>query len=164
MVLSEEIRELEAYIGFSVRRGILTLESKEPYDESFSYGLCQRFYNKDVELDVAIGRTTSILLRMVGKSGVDSIQKARFFSLLGNMHYLKGDFRSAIGCFMKSLSFGKDDMTPWIELMFALRANGNFGEFEAIAFNLEGIHALWRSDPATNLTRENVLGLVDTLS
>ncbi|HLD86954.1 MAG TPA: hypothetical protein VJB12_02730 [Candidatus Nanoarchaeia archaeon] len=164
MVLSEEIRELEAYIGFSVRRGILTLESKEPYDESFSYGLCQRFYNKDVELDVAIGRTTSILLRMVGESGVDSVQKARFFSLLGNMHYLKGDFRSAIGCFMKSLSFGKDDMTPWIELMFALRANGNFGEFEAIAFNLEGIHALWRSDPATNLTRENVLGLVDTLS
>ena len=104
MDMMQEIKDLESSTGFPVRRNILKPERKESYDESFSYGLCQRFYNKEEELDAAIKKTTSIILGLLNEKSPDFRQTALFLSLLGNMYYLKGDFKKAIGCFMKSLS------------------------------------------------------------
>lgn len=162
-MIPNEIKELESDIGFPVKKAVLSPESRESYDESFSYGLCQRFYRKGIELDIAIGKATSVLLHLMKDKGTDSAQIAVFFSLLGNMYYINDDFKKAIGCFMKSLSHNKRDMTAWIELMFALRADGNFQEFEGIMFNLEKIHNLWISDPEAELTRNRLYSVIGRL-
>jgi len=161
MDMMQEIKDLESSTGFPVRRNILKPERKESYDESFSYGLCQRFYNKEEELDAAIKKTTSIILGLLNEKSPDFRQTALFLSLLGNMYYLKGDFKKAIGCFMKSLSWNKEDMAPWIELMFALRASGSFREFESIIFSIEKIYDLWKSDPAKELSKEKIYQLIN---
>ena len=61
---------------------------------------------------------------------------------------------------MKSLSYNREDLTNWIELMFALRAHGNFMEFEGIIFNLEKIYSLWLQDPERELKKEKIYELI----
>ena len=156
-----EINELENYLGFSTNRLEITLDSKWAQNEIFSYDLLQRFYNKDDELKIAIGKTTKILKKLVESDNTNNKQVSNCFSLLGNMHYILGDFNRSIGCFMKSLSYDKNDLTSWVELMFALRSNGNFTVFEDLMFNIEKIYFLWKNDPARELTKEKVYELIN---
>ncbi len=155
-----EINELENYLGFSTNRLEITLDSKWAQNEIFSYDLLQRFYSKDDELKIAIKKTAKVLAMLI-ESNINNKQISNCFSLLGNMHYILGDFNRSIGCFMKSLSYNKSDLTSWVELMFALRSNGNFTVFEDLIFNIEKIYFLWKNDPAKELTKEKVYELIN---
>lgn len=153
------VHELEKYLGFPITRVQINPDSKNPYDETISYGLCQRFYNKEDELQRAVIKTTNILMQLINKEN-DKKLIALYFSLLGNMYYILGDFKKSIGCFLKTLSYNKEDMTGWIELMFAIRANGDFGVFEDIIFNLEKIYIKWCNDKSEVLTKEKIFEII----
>lgn len=161
MSMQQEVQELEADIGFPVRRERLSPAGRKPYDESFSYTLCQRFYGKEEELERAIRKTTTIIIHLLQEKEDTGRRAALFFALLGNMYHLKGDFRRAAGCFMKALGHDREDMTFWIELMFSLRANGDVREFEAIIFNLENVYESWRREAEGELTRERLKGIIE---
>ena len=162
LLKQDEIKELESYLGFPIKRVEITLESRNPHDETFSYGLCQRFYNKNDELKIAINKTTSILLSLVKLSNEkNNKQISTYFSLLGNMYYILGDFNKSIGCFMKALSYNKNDLTNWIELIFTLRVGGNFEVFEDLIFNLKKIYNAWKIDSEKRLNKEKVYELIN---
>lgn len=161
--IQSDIKELEDYIGFPIKRKEITLESNESYDETLSYNLCQRFYGKDKELTVAIKKTEEILIEIIETNKKDNKQKkeiALFFSLLGDMYYLASDFNKSINCFMKALSYNKIDITNWVGLMFSLRANGNIKIFEESIFNFEYIYNAWRRDPSNKMDQEKIYELI----
>jgi len=159
LLLQDEIKELESYLGFLIIRVELTPKSKTLWDEGFSYKLCQRFYNNKEELEIAIKKTTNILLNLpISKRDPKII--AVFYSLLGNMYYLLEDFNKSIGCFMKSLNYNKNDLSSWIELAFSLRSLEEFDLFEKIIFNLDNIFYSWKQDSSSKLTKEKILELV----
>ena len=62
-----------------------------------------------------------------------------FYSLIGNMYYISKDYNVSAGYFIKSVSYSPDDINPWCELIFSLRAIGEFKIFEDIIFNLKHI-------------------------
>lgn len=156
--IMQQIRRLENLIGFPIRRKEVLLELNEPHDETFSYGLCQRFYGKDRELEKAISESNGLLMLMLREqkldpSRADRKEIERLYALVGNMYYLLGDYRMSAGYFLKSLSYNKNDITPWIELLFSLRAIGEFELFEKGIFNLEKIYNSWKENPETELTQ-----------
>ncbi|MBI2134845.1 hypothetical protein HYU09_02565 [Candidatus Woesearchaeota archaeon] len=157
--IESQINELENYLGFSTNRLEINLESK--WNEIFSYDLLQRFYNKDDELKTAINKAINILTMLIKSNNGNNKQISDHFSLLGNMYYIMGDFNKSIGCFMKSLSYNKNDLTGWVELMFSIRAYGDFRIFEDIIFNLEKAYRLWKNDTGHELTKEKMLSLID---
>ena len=159
MEMQNKIKMLERYLGFPVHREDLIPESKNRYDESFSYWLCQRFYGKEEQMRIAIGKTTEILTELIRNKSNNKLI-AIYFSLLGNLYYLRGDFTKSINCFMKSSSYNKNDLGAWLELAFALRAYGDFTAFEGIIFNLEGIYGEWKNDADAKLSKEKVLDMV----
>jgi len=162
LLIQDEINEIEKFLGFPIKRSEITIESEEPHDEKFSYGLCQRFYRKEDELKIAIDKTTKILSNLIKSSNKEKNEQISiFFSLLGNMHYILNDFNRAAGCFMKSLSYNKNDLTSWVEFIFSLRSMGNFEVFEDMIFNLEKIHHTWEADPDSNLTKGKIYELID---
>lgn len=153
---------LERYTGFPIKRVNVTLESRRPHDESFSYNLCQRFYGRDDELRIVIRKAKRILstLLVIDKEGNYKKLTGALFSLIGNMYYILGEFRASTGYFMKALSYGKNDITNWVEFMFSLRANGNIDVFEDLIFNLQGVYEAWRDDKETEMTQEKVYELI----
>jgi len=166
-----EIMDLENYLGFPIKRREITLKSKQPHDETFSYGLCQRFYGKEKELQRAIKITTGILVELVkqhdkltkqhairyDKSNGSGKQIALFFSLLGDMHYIASDFTRSTNCFMKALSYNKTDITNWAGLMFSLRAIGEFEIFEDLIFNFEKVCRAWQKEKPRKNNSEDEL-------
>lgn len=159
--IASEINELENFLGFSTNRLEINLQSRWAQNEIFSYDLLQRFYNKDDELKMAIKKTTNVLAILIESNNSNNKQISNYFSLLGNMYYILGDFNKSIGCFIKSLSYNKNDLTSWVELMFSLRSNGNFKVFEDLMFNIGKIYLLWKNDPAKELTKEKVYELIE---
>jgi tetratricopeptide (TPR) repeat protein len=155
---NEDIAVLEKYIGFPIKRPEVTLESGRPYDESFAYRLCQQFYGNPDALTQAIRTTTKVLLTRE----VDRKQRELLFAVLGNMYYLQGDFDRSIGCFLKSLTLNKIDLTNLIELAFALRASGRTALFEDIMFNLEVIGMLLRQE-SKEINKDKIVEIIEKI-
>jgi tetratricopeptide (TPR) repeat protein len=163
MGVEKNIMELENYIGFPIKRNETKLESNKPHDETFSYGLCQRFYNKDKELKIAIKNLTNIIIKLENQSKKNKNCKretALLFSLLGDMYYLASDFSKSINCFMKALNFNKEDITNWVGLMFSLRAYGEIDIFENLIFNFEDIYYTWKKDTGSEMNQEKIYELM----
>ena len=181
MDIQIEIKKLEEFIGFPIKKREVTLESGESHDETFSYSLCQRFYGKENELKNAINQGNKILSELLKcqKSKIsehaqeppviyerfltnkrDAKQIETFYSLIGNMHYLLGDFKFAAGYFMKCLSYNKNDVSHWVELLFCLRALEEFELFEKGMFNFERLNLAWKNDKEKNLTQEGVIDII----
>ena len=154
-----KIRKLEQYIGFPLRKKDVTIESKEPHDETFSYGLCQRFYGKEDELKKSIKLGNEILFNLL-KNKKDAKQIEMLYSLIGNMYYLSGDFNYAAGYFMKCLSYNKEDISHWVGLLFCLRALGEFELFEKGMFNFEKLNLAWKNDKEKELSQEKVMEII----
>jgi len=154
-----KIRKLEQYIGFPLRKKDVTIESKEPHDETFSYGLCQRFYGKEDELKKSIKLGNEILFNLL-KNKKDAKQIEMLYSLIGNMYYLSGDFNYAAGYFMKCLSYNKEDISHWVGLLFCLRALGEFELFEKGMFNFEKLNLAWKNDKEKELGQEKVMEII----
>jgi len=135
--MTDTMMELERLIGFSIERAIIPLELNEAHDETFSYRLCQRFYNKDEELKQAI---------LLGKQALGELRNAGsrkvglMYSLIGNMYYILGDFNTSAGYSLRSLSYQQSDITPLIELLFSLRAIGEFELFDDAMFNFSQVY------------------------
>ena len=163
--IKSNIKELEDYIGFPINRKEITLESKEPHDETFSYGLCQRFYGKENELKRAISSANKILAQLLQKRNDPAYTKQieMFYSLIGNMYYLSGDLKYAIGYFMKSLSYNKNDISDWIGLLFSLRGLGKFGLFEKGIFKFNELCTMWSTYSKRELTQEVVIELIERM-
>ena len=154
-----KIRKLEQYIGFPLRKKDVTIESKEPHDETFSYGLCQRFYGKEDELKKSIKLGNEILFNLL-KNKKDAKQIEMLYSLIGNMYYLSGDFNYAAGYFMKCLSYNKEDISHWVGLLFCLKALGEFELFEKGMFNFEKLNLAWKNDKEKELTQKKAVEII----
>jgi len=154
-----KIKRLEDYVGFPLRKKDVTIESKESHDETFSYGLCQRFYGQENELKNAINQCNKILFNLL-KDKKDAKQIEMLYSLIGNMYYLSGDFNYAAGYFMKCLSYNKEDISHWVGLLFCLRALGEFELFEKGMFNFEKLNLAWKSDKENELSQEKVMEII----
>jgi len=160
--IQNEINTIDKFLGFSTNKLEIDPNSKWNQNDLFSYGVCQRFYKKHDELKTAINITTKILLNLINLSDEKhNKQLSDLFSLLGNMHYVAGDYEKSIGCFMKALSYNKNDLTSWIEFMFSLRSNGNFDIFEDLMFNIEEIYNAWKFDSESQLSKEKVYELIN---
>ena len=160
-----QIRELEEYIGFPIEKREVTLDSGHSHDETFSYNLCLRFYNKEEELKKAITLGNNIISNLLKKRHKKEYHKdlEMLYSLTGSMYYILGDFNYAAGYFMKCLSYNKKDISHWIELLFSLRAMGEFDIFETGIFNFEKLVLVWKNDASEELTQEKVLELIDNI-
>jgi len=147
--------KLEDFIGMKVERKRIPVSLREPHDESFPYAMCQKFYGKDEELSEAIEMGKQELCGLQGKR-----MRANMYAMIGNLYYIKEDFGMAAGCFMKCLTIERDDITPWIELLFCLRALGEFEVFEEAMFKLEKIAESWALNPEPVLTQSKVLKII----
>ncbi len=160
--IQSDIKELEGYVGFPIKRREITFESNEPHDEIFSYGLCQEFYGRDEELKIAIKKVIEIIIKLTNQSNKNDSWKKEislFFSLLGDMYYLSSDFTRSINCFMKSLSYNKTDITNWVGLMFSFRASGKIDIFEELIFNFEDIYSAWKKDTCGEMDQKKIYEL-----
>jgi len=63
---------------------------------------------------------------------------------------------------MKSLSYYRNDLTSWVELMFSLRSIEEFELFEGIIFNLEALYLSWKKDGSDVLDKKKLYELVDS--
>ncbi|MBL7056091.1 hypothetical protein ISS07_04220 [Candidatus Woesearchaeota archaeon] len=160
--IKTKIEDLESFIGFPVRRVLVTPAAKNPHDETLSYNLALRFYKKREEIEEAIIKVEAILVGLMN-SGAESEDISVYFSLLGNMHYILGDFDKSVNCFMKSLSYNKEDLTSWVELIFSLRALGEFEIFEKIIFNLEKFYDLWIQENSYELNKDKIYWLISKI-
>jgi hypothetical protein len=172
--LRDSIREYQAWLRFRLRRDAVRLEADLPHDESLSLGVCHRFYGKEKELPEAIGRGNGILKGLLpeqekskGRTGEREINGrylALFYGLVGNLYYFKGDFRLAAGYFMRVLDYEWEDLTAWVELLFCLRAIGEFTLFEDGMFGLERIYTEWRGrkekEGKASLDQETLVRLI----
>ncbi len=160
--LEAEKKILENFLGIPIKRIEFSLASKGPYDEVFG-NLCHRFYGQEKEIKKATILTTRLILNATTAHAYSQREISLLFSLLGTCHYLQEHYTKSIGCFLKALSWYREDMTPWIELMFAIRASGEYTIFESILFNLEPLYLQWKSDSASELDREKLLDMIDSL-
>ena len=150
-----QLKKLEAHIGFAAKRKKIPMSAAHPHDETFSYGLCQRYYGKDEELAEAI---------TLAKEAIRADQKSwQLYSLIGNLYYIKGDFAMAAGCFMKALSYCRDDITGWVELLFSLRAMGEFELFERGMFDLKRLYYKWQSKKEKELSQSLLIAMIDEI-
>jgi len=154
-----KIKRLEKYVGFPLRKKDVTIESEESHDETVSYGLCQRFYGKEEELKKGIKLGNKILSNLL-KNKKDAKQIEMFYSLIGNMYYLSGDFNYAAGYFMKCLSYNKEDISHWVGLLFCLKALGEFELFEKGMFNFEKLNLAWKNDKEKELTQKKAVEII----
>lgn len=161
--LDKKIASLEKFMGFRIKKERILAGSEKPFDETFSYNLCQRFYGKEKELMLAIKTGNEILLELIGRGGRKQVL-CWMYSLVGNMYYILGKFETSTGYFMKVLSLDREDISGWMELMFSLRAMGKFEMFEKIDFNIELLSRLWAEDRENEMNRERlveILGLIE---
>ncbi len=136
--IRENIKELEEYIGFPIKRKVVTLEDEEPYDETFSYGLSQKFYGNKQELKRLTVISNEILVSANGNQNNEQIGKQKLsnlYSFAGNIYYLLGDYQTSLGYFAKSIITYPEDITPWFELIFNLRSLREFSLFETVQLN-----------------------------
>jgi tetratricopeptide (TPR) repeat protein len=160
-----KINELEKIIGFSLKFKNITLKSKESHDESFSYGLSMRFYNKNNELIKTIIKTKQLLYLVKKRKKSDKITIESLYSLIGNMYYILGNYSISAGYFMKCITLNKKNITFWIELLFSLRAMGEFELFEKGIFNLEKMILDWdKSSKKKKLNKNNFLKLIKKIN
>ena len=160
MAAPPPLERAEKILGVPLHRTEITLESGEPYDEGASYALSQHFYGKDGELRDAIRNMTRFLAAFARQRQDSQKDAAVLYSLLGNLHYIAGNFNESANCAMRAASLNRSDITYWVELAFSLRALGEFDVFEGILFNFEGIVRLWQQSTAPDLTKEALLGLI----
>ena len=158
-----QIRELEEYIGFPIEKREVTLDSGHSHDETFSYNLCLRFYNKEEELKKAITLGNNIISNLLKKRHKKEYHKdiEMLYSLTGSMHYILGDFNYAAGYFMKCLSYNKKDISHWIDLLFSLRAMGEFDLFETGIFNFEKLVLTWKKDFEKEMNQKKVIEMLN---
>jgi tetratricopeptide (TPR) repeat protein len=153
MGTAEYIKHLENEIGFEIERPIISFEDKLPHDETFSYNLALRFYGEEKKLKNAIILANKILKTILAENK-DARKIHLFYSLIGDMYYVLGNFRLSAGYFMKSLSYNKEDLTSWIGLLFSLRALGNFELFEKGIFDFKRIYYDWKKSGRKEMTQE----------
>jgi tetratricopeptide (TPR) repeat protein len=159
-----EKENLEDLLGISISRVELVQDSEETHDEKFA-NLCHRFAGKEGDIEETITLATRILSRET-KAARPTLSKREIsllFSILGTLYYLQEHYEKSIGCFMKALSWYKEDMVPWIELMFAIRAHGEYGIFEDILFNIERMYAEWKRNSGKELTKQSLLGMIERI-
>ena len=119
------IREFEEHIGQPIQRNPVPLEANESHDETFSYALCLRFYGKEKELENTIGEARKVLKQLL-RTNNDKKKIEYMHTLIGDLYYIFGDFKQSAGFYMKNLFYNRNDITPWIGLLFSLRALGHF--------------------------------------
>lgn len=153
--IEKKIVMLEKYLGFELRREIITFGSNEPHNESFSYGLALKFYNENKALMKAIMMATEIVKDLDGNDD-EHLFRGLMFCLLGDMYYLYGDFNRSLGCFIQSLKLSKNDYTTWVGFMFAIRATDNIELFEKMIFNLGRIYDAWNDGELKSLERNDI--------
>lgn len=153
------IKELQHQIGFYPSREIKTLEAGEPHDETFSYQLARDFYNNEKALEKPISLTKKIIYETQYKLDFDKL--TIFYSLLGDMYYIYGDFSKSLGCYMNALSYNRKDLASWVGLMFSLRALGEFELFEKIIFNLEQVYNKWVEHKSVVMDKNILLQLLN---
>lgn len=158
----EKIKELEEFLGFPLSRKGVRLEDNLPHDESVSYGLCQRLYGNPEDIKKAINRLTCIIIGLKKIKGNNNLEEqiAFFFSVLGDLYYLEKDFDKAINCFMKALSYNREDITNWAGLIFSLRSHGEFKIFEEMIFRFEEIYIKWREDKSNEMDQKKLKELL----
>ena len=110
----------------------------------------------------AINQGNKILSELL-KNKKDTKQIEMFYSLVGNMHYMLGDFNYAAGYFMKCLSYNKKDISHWIGLLFCLRVLGEFELFEKGMFNFKGLNLAWKNDKEKELTQKKAVEIITRL-
>jgi tetratricopeptide (TPR) repeat protein len=162
--LGREILEYQDYLGFSLSRAHIPLEANQAHNECFSLGVCHRFYGREEELEEAIAKGNRILKRLISEHKKEDRYETYlelFYAILGNMYYVKGDFRLATGYFMKVLDYAKDDITAWVELLFSLRAMGEFELFEEGIFAIERIYKGWKKNRDDGLTQNKLILLIN---
>ena len=159
MDIKNMVKEIEEFMGLTLEREEVEWESQKPHNELFSYHLCQRFWNRGNDLESAIKEAKRIL--GIALKGSDRKLSGRLFSLIGNMLYVKGDYKGSSGYFMKALEYNRLDITNWVEFMFSLRAMGEFGVFEDLMFNLEKVYNRWKNDDSETLNQRKVYELLD---
>jgi tetratricopeptide (TPR) repeat protein len=152
------MRDIEILLGMKASRKRLVFDDQEPHDESFSYGLCCRFYGDEKTLNDAIVIGNRELRDMIGKATPKEL--ADGFAMVGNIHYLLGNFSQAAGYFMQGLNYDREDITLWVEFLFCLRAMGKFGLFERAIFNLGPLIKAWANNPAQELTQKKAVELI----
>lgn len=162
------LKKLEEYLGFSVLRDETTLELGEPHNESVSYAACQRFWGREEGIAYAIGEASGIADMLIrARKDYRTLRYDNtiecLFSLMASLFYMKGDFSNAAGCLIKCLSIRKTDVTHWVELLFNLRAMGEFRLFEKGIFNFERLVRSWIGDSSKVLTQEKVIRLIESL-
>lgn len=162
--LAQDILEYQDWLGFSIRRDRVRLEDNLPHNESLSLGVCHRFYGKEEELKEAIKRGNGILRGLLtlekNKGDISRRYLYLFYALVGNMYYFKGDFKLSTGYFMKVLDYEREDLTAWVELLFSLRAVGEYDLFEQGIFNLEQVYKGWRESKEKRMGKEVLVKLI----
>ncbi len=151
------IKELEEYLRFPVKRVIVKLDYETPHDEAFSYAICQRFFNKPDQLKTAMQLGNKALNQLLKKE--DYIQISHLFALVGNMYYLQEKYKISAGYFLKSINYNKKDLTSWIELIFSIRAMGDFDTFDKCIFNLKKLYTLGQREE--EITQQTLLKLIE---
>lgn len=159
-IIEKKIWDLEEFIGFSIERKEITLDSNSPHDEFFSYSVCLKFYNDPINLKKAIILNEDILILLSKNDFKDKRLTALLFSLLGDMYYILGDFTRSLGAFMKSLTYNRVDMTSWVGLMFSLRALDKIDIFEKIMFNLEFFINSWNKSDEKEFNQDILIRLI----
>lgn len=146
------------YMGIELTRNSIPFEMNECHDESISFEVCQRFYGKDKELDECILKAKKDLKEMlINRQGEIELMHA----FIGNLLYLRGDYAEAAGYHMNILSVKREDITPWVELIFCLRGMGKFELFEDAIFSLGWIYNRWKHDPERKMTQKKFIELVE---
>jgi hypothetical protein len=124
----------------------------------YSYHLCIRFYGDEIKL-----RKLAAAARKAFSQTDDVRLKMNLCALLGNIHHLLGDYGTAAGYFIETLSYTKEDVTAWIELLFCLRDMGHFKTFQAAVFNLEKLYEQWQKDPEVKMTQGLFMEMISQL-
>lgn len=149
-----KINALEELIGFYPDRVIIRVNSKKPHDETFSYKLAQKFYNNPEGLKRPIILTKQIIYDLQNSPKLNFYSMTIFYSILGDMYYIYGDFNRSMACFMRALSYNREDLASWVGLMFSLRSLEDYDSFEKIMFNLQTVHDRWLQNDSAVLTKD----------
>ncbi len=151
---AEKLREVT---GIDIHREPIALESGQAHDDTFSYCLCQRYYDNPVGLSEAINLGNQAIAWALRNKGPNL---AKLYEFVGDMLYLKGDCRMAAGYFMKALTYSRSDINPWINLLFSLRSIGEFDLFEEAVFNFDSVYRAWEVSREPEMTQEIVNHLI----
>ncbi|MBN2457564.1 hypothetical protein JXB31_00345 [Candidatus Woesearchaeota archaeon] len=178
-IFKDKWGKLERYLGFEIRTRRTAIDSDACHDESISYSLCQRFYGRKDELEKALAYANNMLDMIDGilePEGLPEYARKDYenykstntilliYQLVGNMYYMQGDFQRSAEHIMRCLSYERNDIGLWVELLFSLRSAGEFVLFEDAMFNFRALVIQWQADPDKILTHQKVVELIDAVS